>query len=133
MPDYTPVLLPGLTGTFTAAGPLAGGDPVEVAGSGTVQKVAGPATLKYVGVAAHDAIAGAHVTVIVDRVIHEGPADGPVNAGDQLAASPAAGCQVTALPAAAGATLADINQARAVIGLALNTAANGTPVRWMQK
>lgn len=133
MPDYSPVFLPGLTATFTAAATLAGGDPVEVAGSGTVQKVTTAASLCYIGVAAHDAQAGLPVTVILDRVVHEGAADGAINARDQLAASPAPGRQVTSVAAAATATAADINQARAVIGVALNSAADATPVRWMQR
>lgn len=132
MADYTPVWLPGLTGTFTAAGAITGGDPVEVAGSGTVQKVAGLASAKYVGVAGADAKTGEPVTVIMARVVHEGLADGAVNAGDQLTASPVAGRQVAALPAATGATAGDINAARAVVGIALTTAASGTVVRWQQ-
>lgn len=132
MADYAPVLLPGLTGTFSAAGPVTGGDPVEVAGSGTVQKTTA-GTACYIGIAASDAAVGALVTVIMDRVVHEGPADGPVNARDQLIASPAAGRQVKTLPAAATATAADINAARAVIGVALITAADGATVRWMQR
>ena len=133
MPDYTPVWLPGLAVTFIAAANLTGGDPVEVAGSGTVQKVTTAGSVRYVGIAAQDGQAGYQVTVILDRVVHEGAADGPVNAGDQLAASPRAGCQVTQLPAAATTTAADINLARAVIGVAITSAADGTTVRWMQR
>lgn len=133
MPDYTPVYLPGLTATFTAASGLTGGDPVEVAGSSTVRKVAGPATTAYIGVAAHDANAGAPVTIILDRVVHEGAADGAINAGDQLAASPVTGRQVTTLAPAAATTAADINRARAVIGVALISSADGATVRWMQR
>ena len=133
MADYAPVLLPGLTGTFIAAAAVAAGDPVEVAGSGTIQKVTAAGSSCYIGIAAMDAATGARITVIMDRVVHEGPADGPVNARDQLVASAAAGRQVKALPAAAAATAADINQARAVMGVALNTAADGAPVRWMQR
>jgi sulfate adenylyltransferase subunit 1 (EFTu-like GTPase family) len=133
VPDYSPVHLPGLAVTLTASGPLAGGDPVEVAGSGTVQKVAAAGSLRYVGVAAADAATGAAVTVIIDRVVHEGAADGPVNAGDQLAASARAGCQVTQLASAATATAADVNAARAVVGVALTGAADGATVRWVQR
>jgi hypothetical protein len=133
VPDYAPVWLPGLTVTFIAAASLVGGDPVEVAGSGTVQKVTAAGSMCYVGIAAQDAVAGYQVTVILDRAVHEGAADGPVNARDQLVASPRAGCQVTQLPAAATATAADINLARAVVGVALTSAADGTTVRWMQR
>jgi hypothetical protein len=133
VPDYTPVFLPGLTITLIAAAGLTGGDPVEVGGSGTVQKVTAAGSMRYVGIAAHDAIAGYQVTVILDRAVHEGAADGPINAGDQLAASPRAGHQVTQLPAALTAAAADVNLARAVIGVALTSAADGTTVRWMQR
>jgi len=138
VPEYTPVLLPGLTGTFTAAAAITGGDPLEVAGSGTVQKTSpGPSGLgsaRYVGIAAHDAPPGNRVTVILDRAVHEGSADGAVNAGDQLMASARPGRQVATVPAAAAAPgQADVNAARAVIGLALTTAADGSVVRWLQK
>jgi hypothetical protein len=145
--DYTPVHLPGLTITLTAAGPVAGGDPVEVAGAGTVRKCAPPGPpAAYVGVAAHNADPGAPVTVIAAAPVHEGLADGPVNAGDQLAASTAAGRQVTtagpaalALPdvwdgaAASAALTAAVGAARAVIGVALTTAADNATVRWIQR
>ena len=102
MPDYAPVFLPGLAVTLTAAGTITGGDPLEVAGSGTVQKcTAGPGgvgSVKCIGVAAHDAVSGASVTVIADRVVHQGAADGAVTAGDQLMASSAAGRQVKTMP-----------------------------------
>lgn len=138
MPDYAPVLLPGLTGTFTAAAPIVHGDPLEVAGSGTVQHAApGPSGLGsacYVGVAAHDAIAGALVTVVMDRVVHEGPADGSVNARDLLMASSVPGRQVRAVPAVSGTPgQADVNQARVIIGIALTTASDGAIVRWQQR
>jgi hypothetical protein len=137
MPDYSPVFLPGLTMTSVAAGPITGGDPVEVAGSGTVQKcTAGPSGLgsaRYVGVAVMDTAPGLQVTVVIDRVVHQGTADGAVTAGDQLMASSKAGCQVKTVPATAAVPgQADVNQARAVIGLAITTAPDGTPVRWMQ-
>jgi hypothetical protein len=138
MPEYSPVLLPGLTGTFTAAADTTGGEPVEVVGSGTVAKCTpGPSGLGsacYVGIAAHDARAGLHLTVVMDNTVHEGAADGAINARDQLMASSRTGRQVTAVPAAASTPgQADINAARAVIGLALTTAADGATVRWIQK
>jgi hypothetical protein len=134
MPDYTAVFLPGLTMTSQAAGTITGGDPVEVAGSGTVQKVAGVNSQKCVGVAAQDAVSGAKVTIIVDRVVHEGLADGVVTAGDQVVASAVAGRQVKSLPALGGPPgQADVNAARAIVGLALTTAGDGATVRWMQK
>lgn len=133
MPEYSPVFLPGLAITLTAAATITGGDPVEIAGSNTVQKVTTAGSLKYAGIAGHDAIAGAPVTIILDRVVHEGAADGSINAGDQLTASPKAGCQVAALIPASAATSADVNHARAVIGVAMITAADGATVRWFQR
>jgi hypothetical protein len=139
VPDYAPVLLPGLTGTFTAAGPLAGGDPVEIAGSGTVQKTtAGPSaglgSAKYIGIAAQDALAGARCTVVMDRVVHEGAADGAINAGDQLQSSTVAGRQVkTVAPTGGSPGKSDVDQARVIIGIALTTAADGATVRWQQR
>ena len=146
MPDYTPVIIPGLTVTFTAATAVTGGDPVEVAGSGLVQACAAPGSPRYVGVAAADTAAGLLVTVFSDRVLHEGLADGPVTAGDQVMASSVPGRQVTAAPAPAvdvGGTFnettinAALNAAlqaeRAVIGVAITNAPDGQPVRWMQK
>jgi hypothetical protein len=138
MPEYAPVLLPGLTGTFIAAVDVTGGEPVEVVGSGTVAKCTpGPSGLgsaKYVGIAAQDVTAGLHLTVILDNTVHEGAADGAINAGDQLMASAKIGRQVAAVPAAASTPgQADIYAARAVIGLALTTAADGGTVRWLQK
>lgn len=144
MPDYTPVFLPGLTMTSQAAGNITGGDPVEVAGSSTVQTCSASSSPKYVGVAGADAKAGADVTVIADSVVHEGAADGQIIAGDQLVASAKPGCQVAAAPPAAlsfttwdassaAAVNAAISTARAVMGLALNNAVDGGTVRWMQK
>lgn len=138
MPDYSAVFLPGLMMTSTAAGTITGGDPVEVAGSGTVQRsTAGPnslGSLKCIGISAQDATAGARVTIIVDRVVHEGAADGAITAGDQLMTSSVAGRQVKTVPATGGAPgQVDVNQARAIVGIALTTAADGGTVRWMQK
>jgi hypothetical protein len=137
VPDYSPVFLPGLTMTSVAAGAITGGDPVEVAGSGTVQKcTAGPSGLgsaRYVGVALMDTAPGLQLTVVIDRVVHQGNADGAITAGDQLMASAKAGCQVRTVPATAtvpGKT--DVDQARVIIGLALTSAPDGIPVRWMQ-
>lgn len=137
MPDYAPVFLPGLTMTSIAAAAITGGDAVEVAGSGTVQTcTAGPSGLgsaRYVGIATADTPPGLMLTVVIDRVVHEGTADGAITAGDQVMASYRPGCQVKTAPvtsAVPGKT--DVDAARVIIGLALTTAPAGTPVRWMQ-
>lgn len=143
MADYAPVFLPGLTMTSQASATIAGGDPVEVSGSGTVRKCTafaphgGNASLgsaACIGVAANDATAGAKVTVIVDRVVHEGAADLAITAGDQLMASTLVGKQVKKVPDTTGTPIQqDVDQARVVIGIALTTAVDGATVRWMQK
>jgi hypothetical protein len=140
VPDYTAVFLPGLTMTTTALGHIYGGDPLEVAGSDLVQKCTpGPSgwgSAKYVGIAANDTRAGNLVTVIVDRVVHEGAADGAITAGDQLMASSAPGCQVMTVPPTGTvpgqSEQADVDASRVIIGVALTTAADGTTVRWIQ-
>ena len=146
MSDYTPVMLPGMTWTSQAATAVTGGDPLEVTGPGVVARCAAAASPAYVGIAAGDAPAGHTVTVISVRPVHEGAADGPVTAGDQLVASAVAGRQVAALDPAAvtlagtysaaevmAAVDAAINAARAVIGVALTTATDGNTVRWQQR
>lgn len=139
MPDYSAVFLPGLLMTSQAAGTITGGDPVEVAGTGTVQRStvgpsAGLGSAKCIGIAAQDAVAGAKITVIVDRVVHDGAADGAVTAGDQVMASSTAGRQVKTVPVTSGSpNKADVDQARVIIGIALTTASDGGTVRWMQK
>jgi hypothetical protein len=139
VPDYTAVFLPGLTMTSQAAGTIVGGDPVEVAGSGTVQKTtAGPSaglgSAACIGIAAHDATAGQKVTVICDRCVHEGAADGVINAAAQVMSSSVAGRQVKAVPVTGGSPgKADVDQARVIIGIALTTASDGAVVRWMQR
>jgi hypothetical protein len=129
--------------TSTAAGTITGGDPVEVAGSGTVRKTTtfaphgGNAALGSggcIGIAAQDALTGARVTVIVDRVVHEGAADGAVTAGDQVMSSAVTGRQVKKVPDSTGTPIQqDVDQARVVIGIALTTAADNGTVRWMQR
>ena len=123
--------------TTHALGTITGGDPVEVAGHDLVGKCTlGPSGLgsaKYLGVAAHDAISGANVTVIMDRVVHEGTADGAVTAGAQVMASAKAGCQVKTVPASTATPgQADVDAARVIIGVALTTATDGGTLRWAQ-
>lgn len=146
MPDYAAVFLPGQTWTSKAAGTVTGGDPLEVAGVGQVQKCAGASSPKYVGIAAEDATAGAFLTVISNKPTFDGIAEGTVTAGDQVVASAVAGKQVKSLPASnidvggsfVQATIntainAGLNAVRAVIGVALTTASDGQTVRWIQK
>lgn len=111
--------------TMTASAAVTAGRLVEMSGNRTVQH-AGAASLKVYGVALQDydgvAATGAKVTVARDGVWYL-TATGAIAAGDQLIA--AANGTVSALAAAGGATAADINNARAVIGIALEAIANG--------
>lgn len=130
MADYTPVYTPGQAITLTASATITGGQLVEVTGSGTVGP-AGATSGKSVGVAAQDASNGARVTVYAGFTVHEVIASGTVTAGDQVV--PAAAGQVSSLAAASGAVAADINNARAVVGVALTTATNGNKVRYISR
>jgi hypothetical protein len=147
MADYTPVALPGTTYTFTATGALAGGDLVGVvAGGMAVNKVSSLASVAYVGVAGHDAAIGQKVTVYVAKAIHESVADGAVAIGDQLTTTNTANRQVKTLAPVVvnvNSTFSDteveaaiqtaVNQARAVIGVAVTAVADNQLVRWVQR
>ncbi|MER7131250.1 capsid cement protein [Streptosporangium saharense] len=128
MSDYIPVYTPGEAIGVTTSAAVTGGQLVAVSGNGTVAP-AGASSAAVIGVAAHDAASGARLTVWARGTVHESTASGAITAGAQLA-SGAAGT-VAALAAASGAVAADINNARAVIGVALTTAADTAKVRWM--
>lgn len=114
--------MPGDVLTYTVgATAVTGGQLVELDASGNVVH-AGDESLKCVGVAMHDAAIGAKVSVA--RVgVWPLKAAGAVAIGDQLA--PAAAGDVKAQAAAAGATAEDINDARAIVGLALAAISSG--------
>lgn len=145
MGDYTYVKSGGDDGaTLVASTAVTGGDLLVVSGSGTVATAAATAALNYVGVAAHNAPAGGSVTVWTRGMVHESIADGPVTAGDQLTTTATAGRQVKSLPPSAGDLGAAFNQAadnavlntavnnaRALIGIALTTVVDGAKVRWV--
>jgi len=151
MTDYTPIALPGQTWTFQASTAIAGGDMVEITGNNAVGKVATLASRAFIGVANNDTAIGAKVTVTLAHAIHESIADGTVAAGDQLTTTNTANRQVKSLGAAAlnvdvtgtpsEATIeafnpainTAVNQARAIIGIALTGAADNALVRWAQR
>jgi hypothetical protein len=123
MGNYFFIANPATNYTFTAAGPVTGGDPLEFTGTSTgdgqVQRAA--AGSRYAGIAAHDATTGASLPVYVGNATFYGPAEGAVTAGDLLAASLVPGRQVkTAQPGAE------------VIGKAFGTAVDGGQVHWIQ-
>src|SRR6266700_1080019 len=132
MSDYTPVFLPGDVIPLTTSGIVAGGDLVEVSGSGTVAKVGTTASVKYVGIAEQDAVSGARVGVFARDLVHESIADGAITAGDQLTTTGTVGAQVKTVPAVTTPTAADVTNTRAIIGVALASAGNLQKVRWMQ-
>lgn len=151
MSDYTPLALPGGTWTFQASTPLAGGDLVEITGSNAVGKVGTLASRAFIGVSNEDVAAGRKVTVTLAHAIHESIADGTVAAGDQLTTTNTASRQVKSLAATASnvdvtgtpteasieafnaAINTAVNQARAVIGVAITGGADNTLVRWAQR
>jgi hypothetical protein len=110
--------------TRTAAAAITAGRLVEVAGVGTVQHAAA-ASLKVIGVALEgtDFVGTPDKLAVATGGVFFLTATGAVTAGDQLIA--AANGTVSTLPAAAGAVAADINNARAVIGKALDSIAGG--------
>jgi hypothetical protein len=130
----------------TASGAIVGGDPLEIAGNGTVRRVTTANTRNFVGVAASDAANGEKVRLYAARPIFDGVAGGAITAGDQLVASNTAGRTVASLAVTNAdvtgtptettietAYNAAINQARAIIGVALTTASDNATVRWMLK
>jgi hypothetical protein len=79
------------------------------------------------------------VTIYGRGTVHESVAEGTVTAGDEIVTSAAIGRQVKTQLASnlvtspTGAQVsADINAARAVLGIALTTATDGLKVRWME-
>lgn len=146
MADFTPVFMPGTAQTLSAGGAITGGDLVTLSAASTVIKAAAIASAAYVGVAAHDASTGTKVTVHILKAVFDSIADGTVTVGDQVTTTSTANRQVRSLPvvnvAIAGAPpLASdintaintaVNQARAVIGIAVTTASDNQIVRWIQ-
>lgn len=125
MSDYSPIFNGQPPYTSTASAAITGGQLCEVSGSGTVGP-AGAASAKVVGVALFDAATNALVTLARDG-IQSLTASGAITAGDQLVA--AAAGKVSTQAAAAGALAADINNARAIVGVALTTAADTAQVQ----
>lgn len=130
MSDYSPVYLPGSTLTATTNAALTGGQLVAVSGDGVVGP-AGAASPKVIGVAAFDCGSGSGATVYGRGPVHETTASGAITAGDQVTAA-AAGKVATAAAASGTPDATAVNAARAVLGVALTTAADGALVRWMQ-
>lgn len=121
MSDYTPVFTPGDAVPFTASAAVTGGQVVEATTAGAVGP-AGAASLKVIGVAAHDAAIGARVTVHIGKIVHEATASGTVAVGDVVIAA-AAGLVATNNTPAVGAQ----------VGVAITAATNGNKVQYVTR
>lgn len=113
---------PGDHITVTAGATIVGGQMVKLSANRTVIPTAATAEARVLGVALYNAASGdTNVTVATDGVWPL-TASGAIAAGDDLVGA-AAGA-VAALAAAAGAVAADINNARNVVGMALEAITN---------
>lgn len=126
MADYTPVYRSGVDPvTLTASAAITSGQVLESTGSGTVGP-AGALSVKFIGVAAHDAANGARVTVWpLPGVIHEttnGNA-GTISAGASIVPGASGNVDTAATGTAAAAGY--------LMGTAITTAATATKVRWI--
>jgi hypothetical protein len=149
MSDYTPVYVKGEIITLTASGAVSGGDVLEVSGVSTVQRCATLASLKVVGVAAEDTLTAGRVSFWARGPVHESIADGIITAGDVLTSTNTAARSVKTLALApTGVALGGVyvdpgtsnainavgaadNATRAMLGVAITSAADGGKVRWM--
>lgn len=131
MADYIPVFRPGQDITMTAGAAITGGRLVVISAANTVIESAG-INAAWLGVAVQDAASGAKVGVTSGGV-QEVTASGAVAVGDAVV--PAAAGRVatvaatTATAAATATTQTDINNTRAIVGVALTAAADGGKVR----
>lgn len=125
MAEYLPVYKPGQALTLKASAAVTGGQVVAVSGDGTVGP-AGAKSAAVVGVAAFDAAQNDNVTIYSGGV-QSVKASGAVTAGD-LVVSGAAGT-VAKLAAVTTPTAADVTDTRAILGVALSTAADAALVR----
>lgn len=129
MGAYEPKFLYADTITGTTSATVTGGQTLIVSGNGTVGP-AGATAANFIGVATSDAASGAKVSYNPRGKVHVSVASGGITAGAQLATG-AAGT-VASLAAAAAAATGDVNNARAVIGIALTTALDTANVEWME-
>lgn len=119
MGDYSPINADGDEFTLTASAAITGGQILESTGDGTVGP-AGAASVKVVGVAAHDAASGQPISVLCLFTIHETvTGTGGMAAGNNVQAG-AAGTVVTT----AAAVLASF-------GICIKGATVGLKARWI--
>lgn len=122
MADFLPKFKPGQSWTATTSASVTGGKLLAVSGDGTVAH-AGANSVAVVGVAAFDAASGDKVTIYSPKVATL-VSSGTITAGDQVVAG-AAGV-VTSLAAVTTPTAADVTNTRAIVGVALTTAASNS-------
>lgn len=122
MGDYVPINEGGDQFTMTASAAITGGQVLESTGDGTVAPTASAASLKVIGVAAHDAASGAVVSVYGLFTIHE-----TVVAGTTLVA----GNQVQAGAAGTLAVLGGTPAPGQNIGVCIKGAAAAAKARWI--
>lgn len=117
MADYTPVYSGGVVPfTATTSAIVTGGQVLEVSATGTVA-AAGANSVKFIGVAGHDAASGARVDVWpIVNCVHEFVSSGAISAGAGVKCG-AAGVVVTAVVATEAA-------AGALVGIATADAAS---------
>jgi len=133
--DYVPPWLPGRVLTLSLSGSCVGGDFLEVAGDGLVAVCVTAASRAFIGVAGMNVPSPGpgRVTVYGRGPVHESVCDGPVTAGQQVVTSATPGRQVAAVAAPASPpTQADVNNSRAILGIALTSAPDAVKCRWMQ-
>lgn len=122
--EYNPVYVPGRAMTLTASAAVSAGDVVEVSGSGTVARVSASASLKVIGVVSTPAQPGHRVMIWGRGPVHELVADGIITAGDLVVATVTPGFGVRAMTGD--------DDPRALLGVAITSAASGALARWME-
>lgn len=127
MADYVPVFRPGTDITLTASAAVTGGQLVVVSGVSSVAPAAAAAAVNWLGVATTDAAAGVNVGVTSGGV-QELTCTSAVTAGDLVVTSGTAG-EIAPLAAVTTPTAGDVSGTRAIVGLALTSAAAGAKAR----
>lgn len=113
--------------TFTTTAAITAGRLAMVTGDRSIGPAAG-SSLKVLGVAKQTSDAVGDKLSVSTSGVWMLTAQGAIAAGDQVVAGAAGTGTVSTLAAAAGATAADINNARAVVGRALSAAIDGAQV-----
>lgn len=122
MSEYAARFEPGQAITSQASAAIAAGVLVSVSGTGTVATSAANDT-GWVGVAAFAAAASGDKITVLSGGVQRLVASGTVTAGDLVVC--ATGGKVSSLAAVTTPTAADVTNSRAIVGIALTTAADG--------